>query len=413
MNFRNYFYLPVNLFSISWILVFVLLFFIPPTYYKPSSTTLFIVTASIFSVILGYIFYRLFFINHQLGFSISENYKIAIINFEKLFILVFLFSIFTTIAIYVMLSVLSEARGGLANYFANPIMSRQLVAAANEGKNWSLTLALASYGGSLVHILCVLGGMLFLSQKIHHKIISILPLIIGILYGISTFSRYTLITLISYWLLTVIFFSYYVNPELRKKAFVNLAIIFLILSVLILFAFYLIVALRSFTSHKSIFDIFLEQLYYYIVGNVIGLEQFFDQFKSFYWGTGIFRTVFRWLERLDLIENIVVPSTRFNFVKISPALHINTYAYIRPLYEDFGTIGLLFLSLIWGMGTAKIMRSYESKFTLFRLYSVVVFSYALIMSFFGFYLLYISKIIYELLIAFIVQKATFKIIKSG
>ena len=168
---------------------------------------------------------------------------------------------------------------------------------------------------------------------------------------------------------------------------------------------FILLSLRQFTDTESqIEKKYIEQIQYYVTGNVVGLDQFLKSDLPFHSGKGISRTILKWFSRIGFIDESSVLETKYNFVKISPVLISNVYSYIRPLYEDFGVYGLLIFSLLWGIITAGATNALLNKFSLTNLYLVVALTFAMFMSFYGFHFLYLSKIIYDILTIYLISK---------
>ncbi len=255
-------------------------------------------------------------------------------------------------------------------------------------------MSLAGYGVNLIVLSSIIGGMLFSSRSVIQKLISFLPLLFAILVSLVYFSRYVLFSTISFWILSSFYYSLYLKKTHRNQNIRNLAILSVFSSIVFLSLTYLIVNLRHFTSGE-IGELFIFQLYSYIIGNIVGLDKFFLSDYELLWGLGIFNSVLKWLARIGLVEeNLVDISSPFTNIGLTVT---NTYSYVKSFFVDFGLVGLWILSFVWGNLTAFISSKFIHHFSFSKLFWMVVFTFSLFMSFYGFYLSSISTIIYWLI----------------
>lgn len=400
INRQTYFYFPLLTFVISWIFIFILFQLTSIQMYSVRQSTLIILSASILLVILGFISYRLFFMDDKWHIErfIPRDSHIDI-DYHALSMIVAVLSLFVTIAIIVNTYLISSERGGFIEYITNPILSRKLVSDMAAGKNWRIIYSLSSYGVSINFIGNILGGLLFSSQKKRHKLLSFVPVVIGMVIGLLNFSRYTLVNSILLWLFSIFLVTYFLDEQRRKATLRQLFFITLGLIISFVFISYIIISLRSFTSsEKEIEKIYFLQMNYYIVGNIVALDRFFDQDLALHWGRSLFRSILKWLTRLGLWNEEDLMEANYSFVKINHNIVMNTYTYVRVLWEDFGLAGLLTGSFIWGFFSALTINRFLQKFTLFRLYLSAIVLIALFMSFFGFYFVSISIILYQVIL---------------
>ena len=388
-----YNYLPLWLFLAIWTLVFVLLLTAAYPFHYVHSATVGMLIVSIATVVLGYFFYRWFFLPDSLLLPPDSNKQsILSINYQQLSLAVILLAIFVGACQYYNLTLLADQRGGIEQYFANPIMSRNLITATRDAvtTDWNPLLSLSGYGVTLIYLLCLLGGLLFTSPSLLHRVIAFVPLIITLGISLIRFSRYHFVATTFLWLLSCFYASYYL-PKIRQQKNLR-SLVFLIIGAGLLFTgmSYLVVSLRFF-NNANIDDVFLYQFYAYIAGNVISLDKFLMSDPDLLWGQGLFRTLFRWLARFGLWTESDVLPIHYTFVSIGPG-HSNTYTYVKELFEDFGLVGLVFLSFLWGFIAASITAGYLRGFSLVRLHLVGLIAFSLFMSFYAFYLINVSSI---------------------
>lgn len=92
-----------------------------------------------------------------------------------------------------------------------------------------------------------------------------------------------------------------------------------------------------------------------------------------------------------------------DFVLIGKNMGINTYTFVRVMYEDFQIVGVLLFSFIWG-GTAKYsVIKYFEKPNYTNLYFVLLMTLSLLMSFFSFYFRNIAGPVFLLLATIVIQ----------
>lgn len=403
---QTYFYFPLSAFLLSWIFIFTLFQLSPIQLYEVEPSTLFILLASIILIVLGFVFYRLFFMdsNWLIERQIHKSMFIEI-NYHKLSVFILGLSLIVAVAVVINTYLIASERGGFVKYITNPILSRKLVSDLASGKDWKLIYSLSGYGVSMNFIGNILGGLLFASEKKRHKLLSLIPVFIGIVIGLLNFSRYTLVYSILLWLFSILLVTYFLEEERQKSTLKQLLFISIGFVVTFFFISYLIITLRFFTSSESeIRETYFLQLNYYLIGNVIALDRFFEQDLAFHWGGSLFRSILKWLARLGLWDEGAVMEANYSFVKIDHNLVMNTYTYIRVLWEDFGLAGLLPGSFIWGFFSAYTMKRFLDKFSLIRLYFGVIIIIALFLSFFGFFFVAISKIIFEAAIVIVFSR---------
>jgi len=116
----------------------------------------------------------------------------------------------------------------------------------------------------------------------------------------------------------------------------------------------------------------------------------------------LFRNLFRWFARLGIYNPQLVFSTNYDFIWVGFNV-VNTYTYLRVFYEDFGYVGMVILSFLWGWVCHWIIQKYLEKFSLYRLYFVGLIAHALLMSFYSFALLNVIAIVFILLLIRVIE----------
>lgn len=395
-NRVRYFHIPMFLFWGIWTVILFLYQFSKSQFFPIRPYTFIILYSSLLATTAGYYWPLLFSKKKEQLFSklydISIDYDKLCVLFIILFVLVSAFS-----AYYI--KVLTDERGGLVRYFANPVLSRMLVVNISKFKKWDLLLSLSTYGVNLNKLLLLLTGVLYSSSKLRHKLLSILPLLVGIILSLVTFSRYSLISTILIWIFSIILFSFWLETRRRKRILKEVLLLVLIFSGLFLFISYVILSLRLFTkTDQEILSIFMKQLNYYLVGNVVSLDIFLHGNYNLLFGASVFRSVLKWIARLGFIEKDIVLGTHYEFVRIGASQFSNTYSYLRVFIEDFGVIGQAFFSLLWGGVSFELIKWQFKKFGVIRLYLGTIVMTSFFMSFFGFYWVAIAPIVLDMLL---------------
>ncbi len=401
---QTYFYLPILIFGGVWSVVLIMFQLSSLGLYHISFETVILLFSSIFMVFMGYFLYRFYFMGKTIYFYIESNNQEIRINYRYLSYLLLLVNILLVISLIVFTIVVAQERGGIIDYLANPVLSRRLITELGRQGKWDIKFSLATYGTNIIIISLLLGGILFTSKKLSHQLVAFSSPFLGIIYGIITFSRYALVYSLVFWLLSTLFVSFFLNSKERKRVTKLIGYIFILFTLIFLLLSYLIINLRLFVaSQRDIQKIFFQQLNYYIIGNVVGFDQFLRHGLNLEWGASIFRSIYKWLVRFGIWDDLKIIETNYNFVFISSKIQTNTYSYLRVLYEDFGVTGLMSFSLAWGVISAKIADYFLRQFTLLRLYLIVLTSFAFFISFFGFYLVALSKIFLDIVLIFIIQ----------
>jgi hypothetical protein len=88
-------------------------------------------------------------------------------------------------------------------------------------------------------------------------------------------------------------------------------------------------------------------------------------------GASGFRSLFKWLARLGLLDPQSVIGVNNPFVAIGSWTKVNTFSFAKTLYEDFGIFGLLIGNVIWGGITRHAIQKLMNHFSLVNLFFVV------------------------------------------
>ncbi|NQT63414.1 MAG: oligosaccharide repeat unit polymerase [Candidatus Marinimicrobia bacterium] len=304
------------------------------------------------------------------------------------------------------LLVISDLVGGVQMYILNPLIVRGTVVAIqmNQVEGVPLLYKLSGFFISIGLLSNMFGGALA-AKGGKHKFIAYLPILVSLVVSLVFMRRYSFITGLILWVLANIFVSIVLDDKkmmkLRRKIVRIVVVLFLIV-----FVFnYVVVHARSF-NRDDIDEYFYESLYSYFVGNMSSFEVWLsdpnDPIVHTY-GQTTFRDFYKWAARLGLWADKDVRTIHQDFTRIGHKRYINTYTFVKAMYEDFNITGVLLLSLIWGAGAKWLMYRYLTKPTYITLFSAIIISFSLFMSFFSFYFRNMIVIVFWLIVLNVIQ----------
>lgn len=395
-------------FCTVWILVSILYSFNPYNYYSLSSETLSIVGITLLSGVLGLILSTLFVRNGKIYIFLPQNSKRFInfnyVNLRKLQLILILFGFIGAISL---LLIFSSQADGIVDYLKNPVKARYIVVNSSEkiGRGWNVLQSLATYMTDLIYVSSITGGILFVRGK--NTFHSILPLILSLLVSLFTFQRFFIINNFVLWFTSIVLV--YPFMELSEKANLRKKILKLITFssfVLMLFSFTVINLRVSYgeknISLEKVTDVAIESNYTYFAGNIVSLDNFIQQNQSYKKGMVIFREFFKWFARFGLWDENDLVKGKNKFTDIGPT-EVNTYTFIRRLYEDFGLIGTVILTFFWTFTVNFVSSNYFNKFSLLRLYLTSVLIFSLFMSFYDFTLIKYPFYLFMAILIFFIE----------
>ena len=414
---RNF---PTILFIFIWIVVFAMYLFNPFSYYEIRTFTFLILTLSIFSVVLGMVLSTLYYRKGKIVIissqSIDDSFKFNLPLIEKMILTT---SLIALVGVIINVKLLSEKAGGLVDYFRNPIIARAIVV-ESYGKistGWNILQSFANYLINFNYLGSILGGIVF-ALKDKKRFIGFIPLLSVFIHVISTFQRYFFVYNFSLWLFTMLTVSNLYSGNKKKKIVKKvLRVGIYILAFFILFSLTLISIRVSFTTKgiktEKINEWILESNYSYVAANVVTLDRFLIKGPDmFYHGGSIFRNILKWFARVGLWDEERVREARYEFRKVSPKIkhYYNTYTFIRQPYEDFGIVGVVVISFLWGAIGNWLYQSIRRKFSFLRLYFVGVFLFSYFLSFYTFAMQTITLFLYMGVLIWTIERF---IIKPG
>jgi oligosaccharide repeat unit polymerase len=339
-----------------------------------------------------------------------EKVNLIFFNERVLINTIFILSFIALIGLFLKLKILSDYAGGFYEYLENPIRARFIVS-QNIGKvveGYSFFETFTSYIANVNILGLILGGILYVIGK-RRYIICFLPVIIGILWSIITFQRWILLFSLTLFVVSSGYVSFFLPVELKRKMVKRIIKTGMFITVLfIVFTVFLLsvrLDIESSSDSKDLVEIIFKSVHSYFVGNIVNFDKFLQNPHNYSYGTSLFRTLFKWFARAGLYdENLVIKSNyEFRWIGFT---YINTYTYLRTFFEDFGYLGTVVISFMWGLITYGVVHSYLKKFTLFRLYFVGMFIHAVLLSFFSFALTNLLLIAYILLLIMLINWLT-------
>lgn len=303
--------------------------------------------------------------------------------------------------------------GGIEVYINRPLMVRQEIVNIQMGRSpVPLMYRIGGYLTSIGFLSIIIGGIT-IATKSKYRLLGVLPLFVLAYAQLGTMGRYFFITGVCFYFTSFILTTFFLPKKTqRKKLFEVFAYSIIVFSGVLVMSYY-IIKLRS-PLADDILAIMRETLYLYFVGGVTALDNalFVDE-RSQIFGQSSFRSLYTWLRRFGLASEEEVVKVHNVFVNVSPSYSVNTYTFIRSLYYDFGLIGLMLFSSVWGFLTKYFLYRVYKFFSLTNILFVCVFVFSLLISFFSFYFQTLSTIVFWLLAIIVIDyfygKKIFKI----
>lgn len=360
------------------------------------SYTYFIILIAVLATISGYLWRSWITFEPNLVYSKPE------FNYQNLARLIWILAFFVLIGIYFSTTEIAKIAGGMNVFIENPFKIRVIV--TNIGSNMSmkptLLYKLGSYLINIGIISSFFAGILLTSKKFYFA--SLLPFFFSVITSFIYLSRYLMITYILYVSLSFIITYQYLDDD-NHKAIIKRRMFYFAVGTLLFISSLLIGILmaRNFFIDK-ILPLLGKQLYFYYAGGIATFDAFLHTNYNYTYGTLTLGSIYGWLHSLGLMDMIETLQRNQPFIKIAPDVTINTYTFIKVLYQDFGLSGLVLISFGWGFTTRYSVDSIFRKFSMTRLFLCVILIMSFIMSFFGFYLQGITSLLFRLILLVII-----------
>ena len=394
---------PIFVFKIIWFFVVLLYLFSPYPFHSISIETWIIILLSFLVVLIGY-YTQYFFDSHRKAeiYSPYRSENILRIDQKKLELTLTISLFLVSIGIFGDLFYLSYliSSYGLdpSNIFWYRFFMTSFVAQSTE---WDIIHSLLNYLILLNNLVVILSGIYYCFEG-KKKVLIYGPILLALIYSIFTLQRNTLISNLVYWFGSIFFISFFLatrKQNLYLKKLLKIIFIFVFFMSLIIFLIIIIrfnIDLGGRFSEKLV-ELGIQNIYSYLPGNIVALDHYLKSDISFKNGAFFLRDVLKWISRIGLVEAEMVPLRYMEFTNVG-STNMNTYTYIRIFYDDFGVIGLLIMSYIWGFLGSFIVTQYFKKFRLYRLILVVLIFFSFFISFFTFSLHNLTMILLLLLL---------------
>jgi oligosaccharide repeat unit polymerase len=403
---KLYINLPIVILLCEWALVFYLHFNNPYHFIIMSRPTLNLILLGLFGLIIGYYTIHSFLLSHNTTFD-TDVRKISV-NQRALGIVILILSSIVFLGLLLSIREISKITNNLSLYFSNPFAARALIIQLQDGEIQNISVIafkIGSYLNSLMYPLAVLGGIM-VSQKSRWRYIGVLPLILVILYSLIYLNRFGLIVSLGFWFFSMFYFSIYMKNSDREELLKKIVLYIIIALIFVLLFFYLILSIRGF--YITDLSYYVKRSFYaYFSGSPSALEKLLHEpSPGLMYGMSSFRSIAKWFVRLGLLEPATYVGAHNTFKNISggTSMAINTYTFVKTLFEDFGRIGVAFFTVIWGGLTRYSVEKSFKKFSLNNLFIVSVFLLSFFMSFYEFFFQGITMFIYWWVILLIINK---------
>ena len=142
----------------------------------------------------------------------------------------------------------------------------------------------------------------------------------------------------------------------------------------------------------------------YISGEIVALDKYLSTFRDYSYGKVLFQNIIKWFVRLGIYDESTLVSYYFNFVKVSKLHQVNTFTYIRPLFEDFGLPGIFFIPYMLGIISGFFYKKIFKKFSFKLLCINTYIFFTIVMSFYNFALINIFNLVLLLMIMVLLDK---------
>ena len=383
---RLYVTFPIAILVLEWILVFYLHFNNPYHFITISKGTFSIIMLGLICLLMGYLTAHSFYLNGKNDMP-DVSQKIYV-DQRALGIFVLIISGIVLLGLLISVQEIAKATNGFKLYFTNPFQARVRIVMLQEGsiQNISkLNFKFGSYLTSLMFPLSILGGIA-IAQKSRWRFTGLFPLILVIIYSLLYLNRFGLITSLGLWFFTLIYYSIYLPENERKTLLKKIALYAVLAIVFVSLFFYLILSIRAF--YISDIGYYIKRSFYaYFAGSPAAFEKLLNEPQPLMYGASSFRSVVKWFGRLGLVETgqYLGAHNAFKNISLGSPMTMNTFTFVKTLYEDFGILGVAFITTIWGALARYFIEKGFQKFSLLNLFIIAVFVLSFLMTFYEFF----------------------------
>ncbi|MCF7807591.1 MAG: oligosaccharide repeat unit polymerase [Candidatus Marinimicrobia bacterium] len=377
-------------------------------FHEISKDSLGILLTGVLSVITGYIFASLVFIKSTVQSYERKVYQeTQLFNPNRLRTLTLLTLGFLAFGGYGSFRVISALAGGAKFYFINPFLVRELVVAIQMGEigNVPVLYKISGFAISVGMLANIFGGALF-SYQGRYKLIGFLPVILTLIVSLVFIRRYSFVAGLTLWLSAYLFSAQILHAQSKEKLFRRIVLISASMVLVIYLVSYFVIHVRTF-YHPKVTEYFYESLYAYFVGGLSSLDIWLKDPNDLIhhsYGQTTFKDIFRWLSRFGIWPSEEVKTVHQDFVLISKHRMINTYTFVKAMYEDFNIFGVLSLSFIWGFLSKAAVVKFFRRPDYIGLLLVSIVTFSLLMSFYSFYFRNLMGPLFWLICVGLIQK---------
>lgn len=394
-----YKYIPLLCFIGVWILIFFLQSLGLYNLKSVSNSTIHILLTGIFSLTFGYVLTQLY---SPTSWASCKLVSVSITNEKLLLQLVLVLSFLQLFGSLIIFSEVAKGIGGYSVYFNRPILVRQFIVGIQRGyEEVGPLYRIGNYISNSGFISILLGGILFASKS-KYRVFGLLAIISLIVTQLVSVGRYRFITGLIFFIVSYTYFCYFFDNKLRNRRIIELFFMLLISSISITLLSYIVLKFRS-PLELDLLGLLKKSLYYYVTGGVVAFDNFLSTDFKFLYGESSFRSIFKWLARIGIWAESDVINVHNSFTKVSPTYSMNTYTFLKSLYQDFGIVGCLFIPFIWGVITYNTVHKVLTNFSILSLFWLCLFTFSLVITFFSFYFQSSTLIVYWLINVFLIN----------
>ena len=399
---------PLLIFVSVWGAIFALNALDLYGFHPVSNQTKIIVMAGIGSVIGGYFVASMIYNKDAIYSEQNEDVQSKNLFSERH---LYRFTALTTLVYflsgYIAMKVIGDLSGGIGSYIADPLGVRETVVNIQKGRlGVPISYRLAIIGINIGMLSNIFGGALFAQSK-KSRILSLSPLLIGAFIALVFIRRYSFINGIAFWLFAYMYTSLAFNRKEGSKI-AGKAILTVVLLIFMFFGFsYLVVSVRSPWS-DDITVYFFKSIYAYFVGNLSSLDVWLNSPNitiEHAYGQTTFRDFFNYMSKIGLWSFEDVKGVHQEFVKIGNKFWVNTFTFIKAMYEDFNIYGVLSMSFIWGFVARVVLVKFFKSPSYLSLLAVSIISFSFLMSFYSFYFRNTISTIFWVVVVYFIQRS--------
>jgi len=375
-------YSPVTILTITWIVVFSLYLYNPFNLEPIRGFTWFVLGTGLLLIYLGFFTAKLLGYGFQVFTTFDQRNDFPF-NIDKIRKVVLVLSIVSFSGVLATMFLFFQLLPSFEIYLLDPGMVRKLLIEASMGeKGINVPLfKIANHMASLNSMAIIMAGAISSIKRC--RFISILPLFVSAVYSLMTLQRVYFIKHYMLWIICSFIFIYFFPAGMQKaaiKRFLKKILLFILIAgSFILF----VIVLRTLFDLGVTTDRVINSFYFYSAGNIFLLDKYFISDPSFYDGASLFRSFVNWFVGFGLMEKSAVIYPHYEFHKIYNTIG-NTFTYIRMTYEDFGVLGVIVISYIWGWLGFVAINSYLKSFSFAKMGIAAMFIFSFFWSFYGF-----------------------------